>query len=204
MNGHAGNSAAGTMQRRGGLLLTGIAALAILTAAGGTTLLDVLCYQRTAILDGQLWRLLTASFVHLNMSHTLMNVAALLVIQGLFGAMFSWRAWLLLTLACTAGISLALLVMNPEVGNYAGLSGVLHGYFMAGICADRRRHPRTSAVLMLLVCSKLAWEQLAGPLPGSATLAGGTVIVDAHLYGAIMGLLAACTGLAPALPSATR
>jgi membrane associated rhomboid family serine protease len=41
----------------------------------------------------------------------------------------------------------------------------------------------------LLVCGKLLWEQAVGPLPGSAEVAGGKVIVDAHLYGAIGGLV---------------
>ena len=43
----------------------------------------------------------------------------------------------------------------------------------------------------MIVAGKLAWEQFAGPLPGSESGSGGPVIVDAHLYGAVGGLLAA-------------
>jgi len=42
---------------------------------------------------------------------------------------------------------------------------------------------------LLLLGLKLAWEQLAGPLPGSEALSGGPVVVDAHLYGTSAGLL---------------
>jgi hypothetical protein len=74
-----------------------------------------------------------------------------------------------------------------------GLSGVLHGLLVAGLLhglmTPRRRE---SAVVLALVFAKLAYEQLAGPLPGSAATAGGAVIVDAHLYGAIAGLAGAC------------
>jgi hypothetical protein len=40
---------------------------------------------------------------------------------------------------------------------------------------------------------KLAWEQFSGPLPGSEGTAGGPVIVDSHLFGALGGALTALT-----------
>jgi len=42
-------------------------------------------------------------------------------------------------------------------------------------------------ILLVLVVGKLVWEQLTGALPGSESIAGGEVLVDAHLYGAIGG-----------------
>jgi len=42
-----------------------------------------------------------------------------------------------------------------------------------------------------MLLAKLAYEQLYGALPGSAATAGGPVIVDAHLYGSIAGIIAA-------------
>ena len=41
----------------------------------------------------------------------------------------------------------------------------------------------------LLVVGKLSWEQFDGALPGSESVAGGLVVVDAHLYGALAGAL---------------
>jgi hypothetical protein len=46
-------------------------------------------------------------------------------------------------------------------------------------------------VICAVVVGKLLYEQLVGPLPGSESVAGGTVIVNAHLYGAVGGGLAA-------------
>ena len=43
--------------------------------------------------------------------------------------------------------------------------------------------------LLLGVGGKLVWEQLVGPLPFSESTSGGPVLVDAHLYGTIGGLL---------------
>ena len=46
-------------------------------------------------------------------------------------------------------------------------------------------------MLAVFVAGKLLWEQTVGPLPGSESSAGGTVIVNAHLYGAVGGVLGA-------------
>jgi hypothetical protein len=74
---------------------------------------------------------------------------------------------------------------------YVGLSGVLHGLIIAGAIRGLRQLPGESAVILAAVIGKLTWEQLAGPLPGSESVSGGNVIVNAHLYGAIGGAIAA-------------
>jgi len=60
---------------------------------------------------------------------------------------------------------------------------------IAGSLADLRVYPKSAAILLTLVIGKLIWEQLSGPLPGSESTAGGFVVVDSHLYGAIGGAL---------------
>jgi rhomboid family GlyGly-CTERM serine protease len=178
----------GIKQLLGGYVLLLVAAFAIVLALGGSTYIEVLRYQRDEILAGQLWRLLTASFVHLNWSHTLMNIGALIIIWGLFGQVLANRVWVFITLGCVLGVSAGILLLNPEISSYVGLSGVLHGYFIAGAVAERHTHRRTCIVMLLMVSGKLLWEQVVGPMPGSAETAGGNIIVDAHLYGAISGL----------------
>ena len=55
---------------------------------------------------------------------------------------------------------------------------------MAGLGSDRAE----SIVILALIFGKIAYEQFAGPVPGSEFASGGPVVVDAHLYGAIGGL----------------
>ena len=54
-----------------------------------------------------------------------------------------------------------------------------------------RALPAESLVICAVVVAKLAYEQIVGPLPGSESVAGGVVVVNSHLYGAVGGALAA-------------
>ncbi len=46
-------------------------------------------------------------------------------------------------------------------------------------------------MLLVAIMLKLTWELFMGPIPGSESTAGGPVIVQAHLYGSMGGLLCA-------------
>ena len=148
---------------------------------------DTLRYDRAAIDSGAWWLLLTGNIVHLGQSHLWMNMAGLALVVALVWQHYTATQWLLLILFSSIVVGVGLWMFNPEVHGYVGFSGTLHGLILAGVLADIRVYPRSAAVLLLLVVGKLAWEQVAGALPGSESVAGGLVVVDAHLYGAIGG-----------------
>jgi rhomboid family GlyGly-CTERM serine protease len=173
-----------------GWILTLLAVGAILVQLAGPTVQEALRYEQEAVFVGELWRLFSGHLVHLGWPHTLWNVSALVVVSLLFGGVLSERHWGAVALFCAVGIGIGLLAFKPEVGVYVGLSGVLHGLFAAGAAADMKAHPRTSAIILGLLGAKLAWEQLAGPLPGTEAAVGGMVLIDAHLYGAALGIAA--------------
>lgn len=148
-------------------------------------------YSREGIAGGEVWRLVSGHLVHLGWSHFLMNVLAFAGIWLLVGASFSLRQWLLIFLLVIAGIDIGFWLFEPQLRWYVGLSGVLHGLLLAGLLASWRSRPAESALLGALLAAKLIYEQIHGPLPGSAATAGGAVVVNAHLYGAVAGV-AAC------------
>lgn len=137
------------------------------------------------------WRLLTGHLVHLGWAHLAMNLAGLAVLWALLAPVMRPRHWSVVALACAAGVSLGLLAFSPGVDWYAGLSGVLHGIAAAGAVAGLRAMPATAGLLLAGLAIKLAFEQAAGGDPGTARLIGDAVIVDAHLYGALTGLVLA-------------
>lgn len=150
---------------------------------------DVLRWERSLIDQGQWWLLLTGNFVHLGQSHLWMNIAGFILVVALVWPHFSAAQWLLIIVFSSMVVGLGLWFFNPEVEAYVGFSGALHGLILAGCLADLRTYPKSAAILLALVVAKLAWEQIAGPLPGSESTAGGSVLVDSHLYGAIGGAI---------------
>ena len=153
---------------------------------------------------GQWWRLLSGHLVHLGWSHLMLNLGGLALAWLLVGRLFSASFWVLLLLICALSTSLGLLFFNPLLDWYVGLSGVLHGLLLAGGVVSALRGEREAWLLCALVAGKLLWEQLLGPLPGSSDAAGGTVIVDAHLYGGVSGLVAGLLAVAMARPMRER
>ncbi|WP_455200495.1 rhombosortase [Kaarinaea lacus] len=146
-------------------------------------------YDRNAILSGEIWRIFTGHLAHLTWTHLFMNLLGLALVWGLFDRHLPAKRWLHATLFAGFGISLLLMVVDPHLRWYVGLSGVLHGMFIVGCLYDMKTGRWDSKLLLALIIAKLLWEQLVGPLPGSEKTAGGSVVVDAHLFGAFMGLI---------------
>lgn len=94
---------------------------------------------------------------------------------------------------CVTG---GLLVFNPDIAWYAGLSGLLHGLLALHALLDLPRHRLLSASLLVGLGLKLAYELTAGPSATVAQLIGAPVIVMAHVYGSIAGLAVALASLA--------
>jgi len=178
------------LMRLHGLPLT-VAALSTLFALLGASATQTLRYDRDAILAGQWWRLLSGNLVHLGWSHLVLNLAGLALVWLLFHPAFTLRNWIVVTLSSGLAVGVGLLALDPGLQWYVGLSGALHGLFAAGLVAALFAGHRAEWLLLVLFVAKLTWEQLVGPTPGTAQLAGGNVIVDAHLYGTIGGGVAA-------------
>lgn len=168
-----------------------IVALALLVS--GDSGREWLRFDRTGIAAGEAWRLLTGHLVHLGVTHALLNLVGLALVWFLVGRSFSARQWLWIITGSVAAIDVGLWFGNPSLEWYVGLSGLLHGMLAAGIVAGLAARSGEAVVLAVVVVGKLAWEQFAGPLPGSEATSGGAVIVDAHLYGVIGGTLVAAT-----------
>ena len=171
----------------GAALLFGCTVLIALAATGepGRVLLR---YDRAALAAGELWRLLTAHLVHLDLHHALLNCAGLALMWALFARAYSPRRWVVVLVAAVAAIDAGLWFGDSTLQWYVGSSGVLHGVMAAGTLAHVRRGERDGWILAAFLLGKLAWEQWVGPLPLSGR---DPVVVDAHLYGVLGGLAAA-------------
>lgn len=173
-------------------LVLALASLAVALAGGAGR--QWLRYEREAIGEGEIWRLLTGHIAHLNAGHLALNVAGLALVWVLVGSRFTPLCWWLVVAFSIAVIDTGFWLFDPGLSWYVGLSGLLHALLLAGAVDRLRAAPAESIVLCLVVIAKVTYEQIAGPLPGSETSTGGPVVVNAHLYGTIAGLLAGAAG----------
>jgi rhomboid family GlyGly-CTERM serine protease len=167
----------------------GVSILALALAGERAALL--LRYDRAGLEHLELWRLVTAHLVHLDFAHAALNVAGLGLVWALFCGDYAPRQWLTILAAALVLIDAGLWFLEPQLAWYVGLSGVLHGFMGAGTWAHLRRGDWDRWILLAFLGGKLAWEQTQGALPLGPLHGHMTVVVSAHLYGALGGVFAA-------------
>ncbi len=171
------------------LLVSGLL-LALIQTAGLAyePLLHHLEWSRSAMIEGQWWRLLTGHWIHLGPVHLGLNLAGLLLIGLLFNrpAPPTWF-WAYLLVA-PLFISAALFWAEPTLDWYRGFSGCLHGLFVLVAFANLRHSPCWTGLTLAALCLKLILEYF---YPGdTAGLIGAPVISAAHWFGTLTGLVA--------------
>jgi rhomboid family GlyGly-CTERM serine protease len=166
-----------------------LAVTSVLLLLSGARVLAALLYVRREVLHGEMWRLVTAHLVHASASHLGWNLAGLTLVAFAAGRELTVREWTIAALASALGASTGVLLLSPGTVAMAGLSAVLHGLFAAGAVAAFRRDRRSGIVLLSALAVKLIAER-ADLWPAAAHL-GRPTAIDAHLYGALAGGLAA-------------
>jgi rhomboid family GlyGly-CTERM serine protease len=149
---------------------------------------DFFIYWREHLLT-DMWRIWTAHWVHVGWMHYLLNMLAFMCLPFIFPQFKSQHIAFLLCLLPLC-ISLTFYIFFPQIMAYAGLSGVLHGLYVVAaiIHLPDPQERRFSAVVLFLIAAKLMWENTFGQV-GTAELIGSPVLVEAHLIGAMSGLL---------------
>ena len=149
---------------------------------------DVWRFNRKLVEQGDAWLLFSGHIVHLNWSHWLLNMAGLAIVAFFFSAHASIKQWLLVIVISASVISAGLWWWMIDIRSYVGFSGILHGLFLYGALREIRFYPVSGYVLVTVLLAKLSWEFFYGALPGSEEMAGGRVLTEAHLLGAIGGI----------------
>ena len=121
---------------------------------------SVIIFDRGAILSGEVWRLFTCHFVHFSNSHLAYNIFAF----GIAGYVIEKKQYPnfpLLYLCLTISISTSLIILEPNMAFYGGLSGVACGtlYYCAlmGI-RENRTWQRICLLVVLFLPIKIAAE----------------------------------------------
>ncbi|TWX65844.1 rhombosortase [Colwellia sp. C1TZA3] len=164
--------------------------LALSTFIFDAQIADLLIYNRSLITAGEYWRIISGHFFHSNANHFLLNAAAVALLWALHGQYYHYRNYLLVFLTSAVVCSLGIYWLSINIELYVGLSGVLHGFFVWGALMDIKHKEKTGYLLLIGVMAKIIHEQIYGASTDVELLIGASVATDAHLYGAIGGLLA--------------
>jgi len=152
---------------------------------------DFFVYQRSLVIQGEVWRVFTGHFFHTNGFHFLLNGAAVFLLWALHGHFYTIKSYLIVFIVSALVCSIGIHWFSPNHEQYVGLSGILHGLFIWGAIEDIKAKERTGYLLLLGVILKIAHEQYFGASEDVAQLIGANVAINAHLWGAIGGALAA-------------
>jgi rhomboid family GlyGly-CTERM serine protease len=120
------------------LILTTLALAGYLILGGAP---EAWVFDRAAIDQGQLWRMVTSHWVHSDLEHALWDIGALALLGTLFERRLRWRLPLALIVA-TLGVD-AWLWGSSELLYYCGLSGITNSLLAIGLVQLWRdsRHP---------------------------------------------------------------
>ena len=122
-------------------------------------------FDRSAILNGEIWRIITGHLTHWSTSHLFWDILVFLVLAGIIEC-FSRRQLLVCFATVSLFISLLVFILLPEMKFYRGLSGIDSGLFMMllvmfyRIKAERQNllHKIPYLLLGLLFIGKSAFE----------------------------------------------
>lgn len=177
------------LNKQHSLVVCAVAFLAVMAYFFNDALADTFVYHHQLISQGEFWRLVSGHFFHTNGYHLLLNLAALILLWALHGQFYSLKNYSLLFITSTLVCSVGLYFFSPDIRQYVGLSGVLHGIFVFGAIMDIRQHDKTGYLLFAGVWLKIAHEQFYGASKDVSTLIDASVAIDAHLWGAVGGLV---------------
>ena len=149
---------------------------------------DYFRYRQDLVQDGQVWRYLSAHWVHVGWAHLALNCAGLVICVTLTWPRWSRLRWLLYGVLLSIGVSLLIAFNNPELRDYAGLSGVLFGFYLLAALQLFPRDRLVAALIVAALAVKVGLEQFTDYGFDSGALIGARVIVDAHLYGLLTAI----------------
>ena len=125
-----------------------------------------------------------------------MNLAAFMIFVFALANAFSAVRFIGLILCCGLVVGAGVYYLNPEYEVYAGLSGAIHGFFVAGLLVNKRHVHWVNSVFIAALFGKIFVEHQANyQATELQTLLPVAVAYDAHLYGAIAGLVYGICGL---------
>ncbi len=164
--------------------------LALLLPSLDQSYLKQLTTSPNTLSDYEYWRWLTCNFVHFGWAHAIMDAIGFALVSLAFFYFISIQRYLCLLLFCCLAVGTLISVLSPDILYYAGLSGAIHGLLVAG-CFYATHFPVWKRLLVFIITTgKILQEQLPGfDINPTNNFMPVSIAVDAHLIGAVAGLI---------------
>ena len=129
--------------------------------------------------DHQFGRLVTSAFVHLSLTHIVLNMVALGFIGPFLERAMGWWRYLATYLLAAFGGSLLVYAIGSDFGGVAGASGAIYGLFAASLVLGRRMQLDLRSLLLTIGVNFFFTFSISG------------ISIEGHIGGFIAGGLAA-------------
>jgi rhomboid family GlyGly-CTERM serine protease len=153
---------------------------------------DMLVYDRSSILSGELWRLLSGHLVHFSKGHLVLDLLAL-VVAGLIIESRRYPGFGLMCLFSAVGVGVVSLLFLPDMHRYGGLSAIgISAITFLCLFSIKENEPKrwVYLVILLLTVFKIIHEIATGQmLFASADKTSIIPVPLAHLTGIIVAIL---------------
>lgn len=151
-----------------------------------------LIYDRNLIFSGEIWRTWTGHVVHFGPSHFIWNLAVFVPsgvwLERLWPGRTRW-----FYAVCPLVVSVALLVLDPSLVRYAGLSGLATGMLvLLAILQLGRRNEEPAwfwISVLVLVGAKIGIELFTGAPVFVSGFGDIRTVPLAHIFGAVCGAM---------------
>ena len=147
---------------------------------------ETLVYNRTEIVNGEWWRLITAHWVHSDGQHALWDIGMLLLLGGV-SERYLGRHIFSIMVAASLLLSICIWFFLPWLEYYCGLSGILHTLLAISMFTlwDKQRN-----LLFLLIIGATVLKTLVELNINTAlvTNTAWPILSQSHLFGLFLGI----------------
>ncbi|MEX2964774.1 rhombosortase [Microbulbifer sp. TYP-18] len=176
----------------GQLIFLALVTLTSLLASLSSNFSSALVFDRNAIFDGEIWRIITGHLVHFSTTHLTFNLFAFLVL-GYVMENKKYPNPYIFYFSLSMIISICLLIFKPHMNYYGGLSGIAYGilYYCALMGIKEARPWQTICLFaVFFVPIKIAVEIYinASPLPSGS----GKLFIPmqtSHISGCLVAII---------------
>lgn len=151
-------------------------------------------YDRDLVMSGQVWRLATCHLVHFSLSHLFCNLCGLFL-SSWYACRSGYGKIGVVILSAAVAISGSILVIEPEMTRYGGLSGIVNALIVFVACSgmlDRTGERWWWLAVLAACCGSTLYEVVTART--SLVSVADTPFVPAtrvHLVGALAGAIVA-------------